>query len=332
MRVLLIKLSSMGDVIHTLPAINDAYQNIPDLKISWLIEPGFAEIANWHPAVEKVITLPLRKKQYAQIFTNLKELRKEKFDLILDAQGLLKSAVLARIARGNKRVGFDWPSAREHVASVFYDQNYSASWQLHAVTRLRNLFAQVFGYKIPQDIVDYGVKLQANENITTCDAPYLMFLHGTTWDSKHWPEAYWIALANLVAQHGYHVHVTWATTEQQQRAQRIAAKAANVIVLPHLTINQAATVLARSKGVVAVDTGFAHLSAALAKPTVALFGATDVRKCATLGQKTINLASKFKCSPCARRTCNLPTMNDLYPPCYAELSPQIVWDNLVTIL
>lgn len=327
MRVLLLKLSSMGDIIHTLPAITDATKLIPNLKFTWVVEEGFQEIAHWHPAIEKVIPISLRKKNYKQVWQAIKEIRKQNYDLVLDAQGLFKSCMFAICARGKYRVGFDFASAREHFPSFFYDKKCHASWDLHAVDRLRQLFAQTFSYQIPTNL-DYGVAWEKIIKPSKPETPYLMFLHGTTWQSKHWPDEYWFSLADLVARQGYAVHVTWATHEQKARAQALAAQCKNVVMLPHLTLQQAADVIHHATGVVAVDTGFAHLTAALNKPMVAIYGATDVVQAGAKGNHNINLASKFACSPCKNRECNYKGAKTIEPPCLQEITPALVWQNL----
>ncbi len=332
MRVLLVKLSSMGDVIHTLPAITDAAKVIPSIKFTWLIDSGFAEIASWHPAVEKVIPIDLRKRNIQQIFASIKNLRAQKYDLVIDAQGLLKSAVLAKLVSSKLRAGYDKNSARETMASIFYNNKIAVASELHAVARLRKLFAIALNYPEPASEFNYGVDWSNIIQSNPVTQPYIVFLHGTTWDSKHWPEAYWLQLATIAAQHGFKVQVTWSTAEQEQRAQRFALQASNVVKLPHLTISQAATVLQQASGIVAVDTGFAHLSAALNKPLVALYGPTDIKKVGAVGGLSINLASKFNCAPCSRRICNYTGDKTINPPCFKEISPQLVWENLATLL
>lgn len=334
MRVLLVKLSSMGDVIHTLPALTDAVREIPGIKFTWIIEEAFQEIASWHPAVEKVIPIALRKRNFKQVKNAIGELRSQQFDLVLDAQGLIKSAVITRLTRAKNKVGGDWATCREAVASLFYNRKYNIAKNKHAVIRLRELFAKTFEYTIPVGPISYGVTIPnvILPDISETTKPYLVFLHGTTWDSKHWPDDYWIALANIVAMHGLQVQVTWATPQQKIRAQMLTDNCQNVIMLPHLSINQAAAVLSRAQGVVAVDTGFAHLSAALDKPMVAIYGATDVNKAGTVGNNNINLSSKFICAPCGQRNCNYVGPKTVNPPCYQEISPQLVWHNLQRLL
>src|SRR5688572_10593662 len=139
MRVLLIKLSSMGDLIHSLPALTDAMQHLPNLEITWVVEPAFQEIAQWHPAVKRIIPMPLRGKKYKQIWQAIKEIRSQKYDLVIDAQGLFKSAVISRLAKTKVRAGLDWTSVREPLASLFYNRKYAVVWTQHAVIRLRKL-------------------------------------------------------------------------------------------------------------------------------------------------------------------------------------------------
>lgn len=336
MRVLLVKLSSMGDLIHTLPALTDAAAAIPGIKFTWLVDAEFAEIAHWHPAVDMVVPIELRERNIKQVTSTIRRLRIKKYDLIIDAQGLLKSALLARLARGKTRVGYAKNACREPIASYFYNRKFNISLELHAVERMRQLFAASLNYKSPQTAPDYGinwneiVESQAPEQDYV--APYLLFLHGTTWDSKHWPEEYWLQLAGLVSRHNLAVQLTWATEEQKQRALRLSAYAKNIIMLPHLTINDFVRVLYYAKGAVAVDTGFAHLAAAMSKPTVAIYGSTSAVKSGAVGTNAVNISSKFECAPCFKRTCNLEPTDRIFPPCYKEITPEVVWQIIAPML
>lgn len=323
----------MGDIIHTLPAITDAFNAIPDIKFTWVVDDDFQEIAHWHDAVTQVIPIQLRKRNFRQLLMRLKHLRLQKYDLIIDAQGLIKSSVISKLARGNMRIGFDKESCREPLASHTYQRKFNINKSLHAVDRLRMLFSQALGYNLPQTTADYGIKWSNFLNTQHYQQqPFLVFLHGTTWESKHWPDAYWLQLAEIAAENGYQVRVTWATPEQHLRAQRLEAYSTNVTMLPHLTINQATEVLSGAHGVVAVDTGFAHLAAALSKPLVAIFGPTPVAKSGAIGKKCTNLSSTFSCAPCGKRECSFTGKSELFPACFQEITPRLVWDTLAKII
>lgn len=337
MRVLIIKTSSMGDVIHTLPALTDAGKAIPGIVFDWVVEESFSMIPSWHPLVDRVIPVALRrwrknlfsKKTYSEWQHFKKELCREVYDVVIDAQGLLKSAFLTRIAKG-KRYGMDIHSAREPIASLFYQQKINVPKGEHAIVRLRRLMSSALNYPMPDTIPDYG--LNRDRVRDTNASPYLVFLHGTTWKSKHWPETYWVALSQYATQNGWRVVLPWGSQSEQERAMRIASHSDQIEVLPKMNLKEAATVLASSKGVVSVDTGLGHLAAALNVPTVSLYGPTSAVLSGALGQGQIHLQSRFHCSPCLSRECLLKNRGEIDPPCFEELTPERVWSALVRIL
>ena len=183
MRVLIIKTSSMGDVIHTLPALTDARCHHPEIVFDWVVEKGFAEIPAWHPAVDKVLPIEWRRwrknlwQHKGELRAALKAIRTTHYDLIIDAQGLWKSALLARCAKG-KRVGYDPQSAREKGVNWLYQQGYPVAKGQHAVERIRQLFAIAFDYPAPTDLPDYGIAQHFSS--TKQAKPYVVFLHNTT--------------------------------------------------------------------------------------------------------------------------------------------------------
>lgn len=329
MRVLLIKTSSMGDIIHTLPALTDAGKAIPGIKFDWLVEGAFAEIPHWHPLVEKVIPIELRRwrknlfsqatrKEWAELRDNLAQ----QYDLILDAQGLVKSAFLTFFTKG-LRAGLDWGSARESLASVAYTRKCTVNFYQHAIHRMRSLFSQALLYDLPEHSPEFGIDLQQFQAASS--EKYLVFLHGTTWMTKQWPEEYWILLANLAGQSGYRIKISGGNDEEVARAQRIAQSSTFVDVLPRLSIAAMAKLLANAKGAVAVDTGFGHLAAALDVPTVSLYGATNPEFTGALGKASVHLAANFPCAPCLSRTCSFKDEADVTPACYGTVTPIQVW-------
>lgn len=239
MRVLLIKTSSLGDVIHTLPALTDAQRALPGIRFDWVVEEGFAEIPAWHPAVAQVIPVAIRRWRKHPLqtwrsgeFRRFKaRLRETHYDLVIDAQGLLKSAWLTRYVKAPV-AGLDRDSAREPLATRFYDRAYAVPREQHALERVRQLFAQALGYPLPVGTGDYG--LERSRLASGSEEPYLLFLHGTTWPSKHWPEANWRELAERMCAFGWAIRLPWGNAEEKARAERIASGLPQVAVLPKL--------------------------------------------------------------------------------------------------
>lgn len=316
MKVLVVKTSSMGDVLHTLPALGDAQQAFPDIRFDWVVEEAFAEIPGWHPAVDRVIPVALRRWR-KQVFATLRSeewkafkaaLQSEPYDAIIDAQGLLKSAWMTRIAKGPV-YGLDWSSVREPLASLFYNNKIAVAKDQHAVTRVRQLFARSLGYAEPTGEVNY--RIAETVNPANPGSPRLVFLHATTRADKHWPEGHWAALCKRASEAGYTVALPWADEEAKQRAQRLASVADNVEVLPRLDLAGIASELRRASGVVAVDTGLGHMTAALDVPCVSLYCATDPARVGAYGQNQRHLQTQ--------------------PP-FASLTPDRVWSELSTLM
>ncbi|WP_336220085.1 lipopolysaccharide heptosyltransferase RfaC [Citrobacter amalonaticus] len=283
MRVLIVKTSSMGDVLHTLPALTDAQQAFPDIQFDWVVEEGFAQIPSWHSAVNRVIPVAIRRWRKAWFSAPIKAERRafreavqaERYDAIIDAQGLVKSAALVtRLARGIKH-GMDWQSAREPLASLFYNRRHHIPRQQHAVERTRELFAKSLGYHKPTSQGDYAIARHFLAFANANEPPYAVFLHATTRDDKHWPEANWRALIGLLADTGMSIKLPWGAPHEEARAKRLAQGFEHVSVLPRMSLEEVARVLAGAKYVVSVDTGLSHLTAALDRPNITLYGPTD---------------------------------------------------------
>jgi len=345
-RVLIIKTSSLGDVIHTLPALTDAAHAIPGIRFDWVVEEGFAEIPSWHPAVDEVIPVAIRRwrKHLWQTIRSgewkafKQRVRARKYDLVIDAQGLVKSAWLTRLVKAPV-AGLDRYSAREGWASRFYDRRLSVAVGQHAVERVRQLFALALAYDLPEGIGNYGLDLDRLQLPPA--APYVVFLHGTTWATKHWPEAYWRELAERLGRRKLQVRLPWGNQAEKDRAERIAQGLNNCQVLPKLNLAGVARVLAAAKACVAVDTGLGHLAAALDVPTISLFGPTNPGLTGAYGRVQVHQASDFPCAPCLQKKCTYkPSADDLrrfdlkreWPLCFTRLNPEHVASRLSALL
>lgn len=330
MKVLVVKTSSLGDVVHTLPALTDASSALPDLRFDWLVEEAFAEIPAWHPAVANVIPIAIRRwrKDLVQSWSRgeltacRQRLAAADYDLVIDAQGLLKSAIPARWARA-PIAGFDRQTVREPLAAFAYRFRYRVARDQHAVERTRSLFAQALGYTKPDAVGSYALD-HARFGGVAANRPRVLFLHGTTRAAKHWPEPYWRSLCERAAAAGLEVVLPWGNAPERERAERIAEGVAGAAVLPRLALAEVAAQLLAADAVVAVDTGLAHLAAALDRPTVALYGPTSPRLVGTYGGNQIHLT--------AADSTGDGDASGIEPAEMATLTPALVWDALCGLL
>jgi heptosyltransferase I len=279
-RILLVKTSSLGDVVHNLPVVNDIRRHAPDAEIDWVVEEAFVAIPRMHPAVREVMPVALRRwrrallnsNTHAEIRSFLRKLREHDYDAIIDTQGLLKSALVACAAHGTRH-GLDWKSSREPLR-LFYDRTYRVPWGQHAVVRNRSLAAQALGYALPAQTV-YGVAAPQRALAWLPAARYAVLLHATSADTKLWPEADWKELHNYMILNNIISILPWGNAVERARSERLAAVMSNAIVPPALGLDDMAALLAQARAVVGVDTGLTHLAAAFNVPTVGIYCATD---------------------------------------------------------
>lgn len=290
MRILIVKTSSLGDVIHNLPVVTDIRRHWPDAAIDWCVEESFAAIPRLHPGVGRVLPVAIRRwrKQlfdrgtWGEIAAWRHSLRERDYDAVLDTQGLLKSALLASQAIGPK-LGYDAASAREPLAARFYDRHATVSRRLHAVVRNRELAAKALGYLLAGE-PDYGIAAPSSGFDWLPEGkPYLVFLTATSRDDKLWPESHWLALGQQLAAAGFAVALPAGNPIERARAARIAMAVPRAVAAPAMKLPALATLLAGARAVVGVDTGLSHLAVALAVPTVALYTATDPGLTGVLG-------------------------------------------------
>jgi heptosyltransferase I len=318
MRLLLVKTTSLGDIVHMLPAVSDAAAAIPGLAVDWVVEAPFAPIAHMHPAVKRVLPVAIRKwrrhlfqsSTWHEINLFKKAARQTHYDLVLDAQGLIKSAWVCMQAHG-PRAGLNWVSAKEPLASLAYQHKYFVPKGLHAIERNRLLMASALGYELPNTFGDktqfskaaisYGIS--APKLVKQEEGSQIFCFHGSARPEKCWPEQHWISLGKELQQQGHTVIFPSGNAAEHQRAQRItqaiglsglswpASKA-----LAPMPLDQLIPMLGQARAVVGVDTGLMHLSAALKRPGVGLYIATDPAQFGALadahGPMIVNLNQK----------------------------------------
>jgi heptosyltransferase-1 len=270
--ILFVKTSSLGDVVHNCPAVSDAARALPGAQIDWIVEEPFAGIARMHRSVRRVIPVAVRRWRaalwkpsvWSEIGAWRRGLRSEDYDAVLDTQSLVKSALLCALASG-RRHGLDGASAREWLASRFYDVRHAVPRGLHAVERNRRLAAASLGYELSTP-AEYGLRASAGEK-----ARYVVLLTMTSRADKLWPEARWIELAREL---GMPAMLPWGSDAERARAERIAG-AVGGTVPKRLSIDELARLFVNAQSVVGLDTGLTHLAAALGVPTVGIYCGSD---------------------------------------------------------
>jgi heptosyltransferase-1 len=274
-RLLIVKTSSMGDVVHAMPVVADMRRQLPDLEIDWLVEAPFAAIPQMHPGVRRVLPMAWRKWRgqlgkpatWRAMRTLRTQLREAAYDGVLDLQGLLKSALWARQA-GAPVAGYDRASIREPAAAWLYQRTAAVSRELHAVERCRRLAAAHGGYAMPATPPDFG--LVPPQGGWAPRGDYAVLIPNASRKEKLWPERHWVAVGRRLLELGWTPLVLWGRDEEQTLAERIAAGCEGDVP-PFLKVGEMASVLAGAKTVVGLDTGFTHLAAALGRPTLGIY-------------------------------------------------------------
>lgn len=293
MRVLIVKTSSMGDVVHALPAVSDLARHHPGVQIDWVVEERFTDIPRLHRDVARVIPVALRRwrgqlhlpSTWAQIGAARRALREHRYDCILDLQGLLKSALVARWA-GRPVFGPCVRSAREGAASWFYDVKVSIDPKAHAIDRCRTLAAGALGYT-PERGIDFGIRMP---QIATSalrpwigDQRFALLLTNSSRSMKLWPDENWRQVEEWLAEQGLASVLVWGSEREKAATLRRAAPMHAARVAPEAGLETLAAICSRATLVIGLDTGLTHWAAAVGASTIGIFTQFDP---AQVGLKT----------------------------------------------
>ena len=288
MRVLIVKISSLGDIVHALPLVADIRSHFPNAQIDWVVEESFVALLNLIHGIDRIIPVALRR--WKKLFPNkhIKSevaafygaLRQESYDAVIDCQGLLKTAVIAKMARGpvwglaNRTID----SGYEGAVRFFYDYLVSVPVKTHVVSRTRSLVARALDFEIPTTCPEFGVAIGKadtqifHSEIFEAGAPYIVLVHATSAENKTWPEASWIELAQHLGRQGYRVFLPWGSPSEEIASQRLAKAMGDfACVLPKMDLQKIAALFDRATAVVGVDTGLVHFAIAMKRPTVILY-------------------------------------------------------------
>ena len=263
----------MGDVVHALPLAADIARPRPDVQIDWLCEEAFAAIPVMSRYVANVHRVALRRWRrrpfdpavWHEVRVAKQALRDARYDLVLDVQGLAKSAWLARWT-GAPIAGFDSSTAREPIAARFYQRTFDVPRDLHAVQRCRLLGALALGYEVT-GAPRFGLEASAGTNHERA----AVLLVNASRATKLWDDELWLAIERWLAGQGIASVLFYGSAEERRRTEVLAARMQRATVAPPSTLNAIAATLATASIVIGLDTGLTHLAAALGRPTVGIY-------------------------------------------------------------
>ncbi len=283
-KYLIIKTSSLGDIVHMLPAISDAAYFNPKIKFNWVVEESFTEVASWHPNVTRVIPIALRRwrktllsaQTWKEITHFKQQLQQYNYTKIIDSQGLIKSALITPWAKGEVW-GYDKKSITESLASYFYQQKAAVARDLHAITRNRQILAQTLSYSIENRPLDYGIaenNYKLPQDLVIADKTILAF-HATSREDKEWSLDLWDQFIPQLEQQGYSFLLPWGNQREYQRAQQLSRTHSKVQCLPKCSLGELAALIQKVDAVIGMDTGLMHIAAAFNKKGIALYPVTQ---------------------------------------------------------
>lgn len=306
LKILLVRVSSMGDVLHNMPVVNDLLRHAPDAQIDWVVEEAYAHLVALHPGVRKIIPFALRRWRktllsratrhaMAQFYADL---RAEQYDIVLDTQGLLKTGIimgLAKLNPGGKKVGLangTEGSGYEAASRIFHTNSLPVDIHTHAVLRGRLVAAHACAYKVDTP-ANFGLRILDTHPAWLPATPFVTFFHGTAGASKKWPRANWIQIAQTLAEKNMSILLPWGSSEEKIEAEHMATSMPNATVLPKLSMQDAIVLAQRATLAIGVDTGLTHIAAAYETPTIEIY--CDSPRWKTEGNwssKIINLGDK----------------------------------------
>ncbi len=286
MRIAIVKLSAMGDIVHAMVALQFIKAQVPDLQIDWIVEQGFAGILANNPDINAIYTVNLKslKTHKAGIFQQIKAIRnyaKNNYDLVIDAQGLLKSAITARLL-GKPVAGFDKDSIREKAAAWFYDVKVACAYDANTIDRNVLVISQPLGVNItPEQILNKKPFLffsdtdQSYTDFLSTDKRNIVLVISSTWESRNYPAEKFVAVAEALQQNCL---VIWGNAQEKQKAEWMATQSNTIKVMPKLDLNGLKALIAHADLLIGNDTGPTHMAWALNKPSITLFGPTPVSR------------------------------------------------------
>jgi heptosyltransferase-1 len=304
--ILFIKTSSLGDVVHHMPAITDVRRHLPDARLAWVVEEDYAPLARLHPAIDDVIPVatrrwrkrPFASATWSEIGRFRSILRARAFEAAIDSQGLLRTALIAGAVRG-VRHGYDRRSIREPLACPFYNVRHRVEWKAHAIPRNRALCGLALGYEAALPL-DYGLDRAVIAG-PPASRPYAVLIHGTAQPGKQWPQGHWVTVARAVRDRGFDIVLPWGAREERSRSEGIGVVAGlgpgGYRVPDRRPLDAVAAMIAGASFAIGVDTGLVHIAAALGVPLVAIFVDSEPGLTGPMGRGPIAVVGRKRAPP-----------------------------------
>lgn len=323
-RVLIVKVTSLGDIVQALPVVADIKRAFPGVQVDWAADEAFAEVAQWCKGIDRVLCAPLRRFKKARrwadfkaIAASISELRAYRYDYIIDIHGVYKSAIIAFLARSSRRIGYQAQDLGERGAAFAYTGRFGPRPLCNAWHGMRISAGEALGYEVQGPAV-YDMQLPEPARPLFADerAPVAALFHATSKDDKKWPVSHWGVVGAELAERGFRVVLPWGSESERLEAEQIAAQVPGAKVLPKLSVTEIAQMIDACALVVGTDTGFVHLAHALQKRTVMVFVATSPSHCGVEAPfRSISVGDGF----------SVPPISDVLGAIdYVHLDPQAV--------
>lgn len=283
-RVLIVKVTSLGDVVQAQPVAEDLRRAFPGIKVDWAVDELYADIVQWNEGVDRVLYAPLRRfkktrrwQDFKAIVASIGELRAVRYDAVIDIHGVYKSAIIAFLARSSRRLGYVTGALGERGAAFAYTERFQRP-DCDAWHGMRVSVADALGYELAGPPV-YNLRVPGVVPPSPGAAPVAMFFHAASGDVKKWPISHWATVARALTARGVSVILPWGSPQERNEAALIAAEAPGATVAPRMSVLEMAQTIETATLIVGVDTGLTHLAHALGKPTVMIFAATSPKHC-----------------------------------------------------
>ena len=297
MKIAIVKLSALGDIVNSMIVLQFIKKYYPTSKIDWIVEKRFKGILENNPHIDQIQTINLNKakknKSVKLLYQELANIKKfGEYDLVIDFQGLIKTAIISKLIRSKKIIGFDFNSIREKLASYFYDQTVNIGYDQNTIMRNAKLTSEALSLKISKDdILSKDLYLFALSNLQLPEKPYIIFVIGSTWESRNYPKEKYVEVANLLKKDCL---VVWGSIREKQKAEWMKNQSSYIQVMSELSLDDLKYVVSNSSLLIGNDTGPSHMSWALNIPSILLFGPTPIeRMFQTVSNKALKSNSKI---------------------------------------